>query len=157
MRIPLQVDIRFGDAVVPAPEEVEYPYAPEFSQPETACLKGVSAEKSEAAVQLGTANSRMKDFYDLWVPAQRFEFDSTNLAAALRETFASRPPRLCSLSQGNPHQDCVVDTNNQGRIFLLPTQMSTMPQAGQRDGSAPRASEVEWIFSTFFGSRILTS
>ena len=48
------------------------------------------AEKFEAMVKLGVANSRMKDFYDLWVLAQTFEFDRGNLSAAIQLTFKTR-------------------------------------------------------------------
>jgi hypothetical protein len=54
----------------------------------------VVAEKFEAMVKLGVANSRMKDLYDFWVLAQRFEFGSTTLAAAIQATF-KRGARLC--------------------------------------------------------------
>jgi hypothetical protein len=52
------------------------------------------AEKFEAMVKLGVANSRMKDFYDLWVLAQRFEFESGTLAAAIQSTFKTRRTAL---------------------------------------------------------------
>jgi hypothetical protein len=52
--------------------------------------ESVVAEKFEAIVKLGMANSRMKDFYDLWVLAQRFQFESATLAAAIQATFATR-------------------------------------------------------------------
>jgi hypothetical protein len=50
--------------------------------------------KFEAMIKLGMANSRMKDFYDLWVLAQRFEFQSTALAAAIQATFDTRRTSL---------------------------------------------------------------
>jgi hypothetical protein len=56
--------------------------------------ESVVAEKFEAMVKLGVANSRMKDFYDLWVLAQRFEFESSTLAAAIRATFKTRRTTL---------------------------------------------------------------
>jgi len=51
--------------------------------------ESVVAEKFEAIVKLGMANSRMKDFYDLWVLAQRFQFESGALAAAIQATFVT--------------------------------------------------------------------
>lgn len=47
-------------------------------------VNSVVAEKFEAIVKLGMANSRMKDFYDLWVLAQKFQFESATLAAAIQ-------------------------------------------------------------------------
>ena len=76
-RIPLQVDIGFGDAITPAPEQIEYPTL--FDAP-PALLKAcprytLVAEKAEAMVKLGLANSRMKDFYDLWLVSRLFSFE----------------------------------------------------------------------------------
>ena len=56
------------------------------------------AEKFEAIVKLGMANSRMKDFYDLWVLAQRFEFESATLVAAIQATFETRRTTLPATS-----------------------------------------------------------
>jgi Nucleotidyl transferase AbiEii toxin, Type IV TA system len=60
--------------------------------------ESVVAEKFEAMVKLGVANSRMKDFYDLWILAQRFEFDSGTLAAAIQSTFKTRRTALTKSS-----------------------------------------------------------
>jgi Nucleotidyl transferase AbiEii toxin, Type IV TA system len=92
VRIPQQIDVGFGDAIVPAPEELEFPTLLGFPAPRLNAYpkESVVAEKFEAIVTLGMANSRMKDFYDLWVLAQRFQFESATLAAAVRATFATR-------------------------------------------------------------------
>jgi hypothetical protein len=92
VRIPLQIDVGFGDAIVPAPEELEFPTLLKFHAPKLNAYpkESVVAEKFEAIVKLGMANSRMKDFYDLWVLAQRFQFESFTLAAAIQATFATR-------------------------------------------------------------------
>jgi hypothetical protein len=91
-RIPLQVDVGFGDAVTPrakeltvpamldAPAPVLYAYPPET----------VIAEKLQAMVLLGVVNTRMKDFYDLWVIARQFPFDGSQLSAAMAATFRRR-------------------------------------------------------------------
>jgi hypothetical protein len=92
VRIPLQIDVGFGDAIVPRPEELEFPTLLKFPAPKLNAYpkESVVAEKFEAIVKLGMANSRMKDFYDLWVLAQRFQFESGTLAAAIQATFATR-------------------------------------------------------------------
>ena len=91
-RIPLQIDVGFGDVIMPAAEDREYPTLLTFPAPQlrTYSKESVVAEKFEAIVKLGIANSRMKDFYDLWVLAQRFRFESTTLAAAIEATFQTR-------------------------------------------------------------------
>ena len=92
VRIPLQIDVGFGDAVVPAPAELEFPTLLKSPAPKLKVYskESVVAEKFEAIVKLGMANSRMKDFYDLWMLAQRFQFESAVLAAAMQATFATR-------------------------------------------------------------------
>jgi predicted nucleotidyltransferase component of viral defense system len=92
VRIPLRIDVGFGDAIIPAPEELEFPTLLRFPAPKLNAYpkESVVAEKFEAIVKLGMANSRMKDFYDLWVLAQRFQFESATLAAAIQATFARR-------------------------------------------------------------------
>ncbi len=96
VRIPLQIDIGLGDTIVPASEELVYPTLLKFPAPKLHVYskESVVAEKFEAMVKLGVANSRMKDFYDLWVLAQRFEFDSGTLAAAIQSTFKTRRTAL---------------------------------------------------------------
>lgn len=95
-RIPIQADIGFGDAVTPEPEHVEYPTL--LGSPAPLLLayprETVVAEKYQALVYLGMANSRMKDFYDLWVMAQRLDFDGAMLSEAINNTFARRETRL---------------------------------------------------------------
>lgn len=90
--IPLQVDIGFGDAVTPGPEEVSIPSLLDLPDPRLRAYpqETVIAEKTQAMVALGMANSRMKDFYDLWTLAQNHEFDGGSLSEALRATFARR-------------------------------------------------------------------
>ena len=92
MRIPVQVDIGFGDVVTPKAELIEYPTMLELPAPSIrACPQStVIAEKFHAMVTLGIANSRMKDFYDLYVLASRFAFDGAILVKAVRATFKRR-------------------------------------------------------------------
>lgn len=96
VRVPLQIDVGLGDTIVPASEELEYPTLLKFPAPKLHAYskESVVAEKFEAMVKLGVANSRMKDFYDLWVLAQRFEFESGTLAAAIQATFKTRRTTL---------------------------------------------------------------
>ena len=96
-RIPLQVDIGFGDAVTPAPVETSYPVLlADMPVPRLRVYprETVIAEKVEAMVTLGLGNSRMKDFFDIWYLARTFEFDEATLRAAIRATF-SRHRRRC--------------------------------------------------------------
>ena len=91
-RISLQIDIGFGDVITPAPIEVEYPTMLNFPAPRLRAYprETVVAEKFEAMVKLGMANSRMKDFYDLWELSGRLDFDGSTLMAAIQATFQRR-------------------------------------------------------------------
>jgi hypothetical protein len=95
-RIRVQIDIGFGDAVRPRAERLEFPGLLERPGPPlwTYPRATVVAEKLEAAVQLGLVNSRMKDFFDLAVLAERFEFEGEELVEALQATFERRGTRL---------------------------------------------------------------
>jgi hypothetical protein len=95
-RIPIQIDIGFGDAVTPAPVESDYPTLLPAPHPRLLVYpkETVVAEKFEAIVKLGIANTRMKDFYDLEVLATTFEFEGELLAKAIRTTFANRATEL---------------------------------------------------------------
>ena len=91
-RITVNVDVGFGDATEPPPEWLEYPVLLNMPVPR---LRGyvretVVAEKFQAMVDLGKANSRMKDYYDVWIISQAFEVDRSRLAAAISATFARR-------------------------------------------------------------------
>ncbi len=95
-RIPLQVDVGFGDAITPGPLDATYPTLLEFPPPQVKVYprKTVVAEKFQAMVTLGIANSRMKDFYDVWTLACQFDFDGLPLSAAIQATFARRMTAL---------------------------------------------------------------
>lgn len=91
-RVPLQVDIAFGDAVSPAPEEADFPTILPFPAPRLRVYprEAVVAEKFQIMVSLGIANSRMKDFADVWTLAREYPFDGRALAAAIGATFERR-------------------------------------------------------------------
>ena len=91
-RIPLQIDIGFGDRVVPGPVEIDFPVLLDFPAPhlKSYTRESVVAEKFEAMVKLGILNSRMKDFFDLWSLSQSFSFDGPTLCNAMKATFETR-------------------------------------------------------------------
>lgn len=91
-KISLQIDIGFGDAVTPGPEKIIYPTLLDFPAPQLNAYPHytVVSEKFQIIVALGIATSRMKDFYDLWVMAQRLTFDGSILCQAIKSTFKRR-------------------------------------------------------------------
>ena len=95
-RIAANVDVGFGDATEPAPKTLDYPALLDMPAPR---LRGyaretVVAEKFQAMVALGAANSRMKDYYDIWMLSQSFDFDHERLARAIAATFARRKTKI---------------------------------------------------------------
>jgi hypothetical protein len=91
-RIPMQIDVGFGDIVYPKTKVIDYPVILDFPKPH---LNGypqesVISEKFEAMIKLGLLNSRMKDFYDIWLMTRQFEFKGANIASAIKKTFNNR-------------------------------------------------------------------
>jgi hypothetical protein len=91
-RVAMQVDVGFGDVVTPGTVATDYPTLLDFPAPR---LRGYNretavAEKFEAMVKLGLVNSRMKDFYDIWLLSRQFDFEGKTLATAVTRTFANR-------------------------------------------------------------------
>ncbi len=95
-RIPLQVDVGFGDAVTPPAQEADFPALLSFPTPRLQVYphETVIAEKYQAMVAMGLLNSRMKDFYDLWTLAREFSFSGPALCQAIAATFARRRTAL---------------------------------------------------------------
>jgi predicted nucleotidyltransferase component of viral defense system len=91
-RIPVTVDVGFGDSVEPGVEEIDLPVLLDLPAPRLRVYarETVIAEKFQAMVVLGRANSRMKDFYDVWLLSQTYDFDHNRLARAISATFARR-------------------------------------------------------------------
>ncbi len=91
-RIAVNVDVGIGDAADPEPEMLDYPVLLDMPSPR---LRGyaretVIAEKFQAMVVLGRANSRMKDYFDIWMLSRSFDFDRARLARAISATFERR-------------------------------------------------------------------
>lgn len=91
-RIPVIIDIGFGDAIEPGIEEINLPVLLDLPQPRLRVYarETVIAEKFHAMVMLGLANSRMKDFYDVWILSRGYDFDEDRLSRAIAATFERR-------------------------------------------------------------------
>ncbi len=91
-RIPVQADVGFGDVVTPRAKKIRYPTLLDFPALNIRAYprETVVAEKFQAMVVLGIANSRMKDFFDLYVLARDFTFDGNTLVRATKATFKRR-------------------------------------------------------------------
>jgi predicted nucleotidyltransferase component of viral defense system len=91
-RIPIQVDVGFGDAVTPPATLAAFPTLLDFPAPRVRAYppETVVAEKLEAMISLGVVNTRLKDFYDVWLLANTRTFEGGILARAIAATFARR-------------------------------------------------------------------
>lgn len=97
-RVRVVIDIGFGDSVEPGLAEMDLPVMLDFPAPHLRAYarETVIAEKFQAMVMLGRANSRMKDFYDIWVLSRAAGFKDDRLARAIAATFARRKTNIPS-------------------------------------------------------------
>ncbi|MBF0618748.1 MAG: nucleotidyl transferase AbiEii/AbiGii toxin family protein [Candidatus Omnitrophica bacterium] len=95
-RIPMQIDIGFGDVVYPKFKVIDYPVILDFPKPHLRGypVESVVSEKFEAMVKLGMLNSRMKDFFDVWTMMRCFDFTGADIVQALQKTFEHRKTAL---------------------------------------------------------------
>ena len=131
-RCPVQIDIGFGDAVTPAPENVQYPVILDgMPQPQLRVYPRytVVAEKLEAMVKLGILNSRLKDYFDLWVLARHSGFDGAVLAQAIRATFERRGTAIPSGAPLGLTDEYGLDEQKtkQWQAFLRKNTLEPMP------------------------------
>src|SRR5580698_1148687 len=128
-RIPIQVDIGFGDIVTPGPVEIDYPVLLDFPSPHLRAypIESVIAEKFQAIVQLGIANSRLKDFYDLWLISQTFELDGATLSTAVQRTFERRQTPMPTDVPTGLTRLYAEEWNVRWRAFLNREHMNAAP------------------------------
>lgn len=130
-RLPVRVDIGFGDAVTPGLAEITYPSLLDLPQPRLRAYppETVVAEKLQALVAFGLLNSRMKDFFDLWAISGLFAFQGAVLSKAIRATFQRRatpipadpPAALTAAFADDPGKQA------QWQAFLRRTAMTLQP------------------------------
>ncbi|RJP37126.1 MAG: nucleotidyl transferase AbiEii/AbiGii toxin family protein [Desulfobacteraceae bacterium] len=96
MSLNMQIDIGFGDIIHPGPEESKLPSMLGFPSPRLLCYSRESSisEKFEAMLKLRELNSRMKDFYDIWLFSRHFGFEGKTLSEAIRLTLFQRGTEL---------------------------------------------------------------
>lgn len=128
-RVPIQIDIGFGDAITPAPVEIDYPTLLDNPAPRLQAYPAetVVAEKFEALVSLGITNSRLKDFYDLWLIAQTFEFRHSVLREAVSRTFERRGTMMPSGTPIGLTHEYAEAWVKQWKAFLGRERMAAAP------------------------------
>jgi len=97
-RIPMQIDVGFGDAVVPDAREMTFPTLLDMEPPvvKVYSIETIVAEKFEASLNLAELNSRMKDFYDIWMLSRAYPFHGSTLQDAITATCQRRATPLSS-------------------------------------------------------------
>jgi predicted nucleotidyltransferase component of viral defense system len=92
VRLRIQIDFGVGDVMIPGPRMINYPalLASDTIQLLAYPVESAMAEKLQAMVALGNANSRMKDFYDVWICSRHLDFRADTLLGAISATFKNR-------------------------------------------------------------------
>ncbi len=144
-QLSMQIDVGFGDAVVPAPVVVDYPTLLDLPAPRVRAYtrESVIAEKFHTMVRRGLLNSRMRDFFDTWSLSRQFDFDGSVLAAAIRETFTRRGEAFI------PHPVALTDefATDAGKV----TQWRGFLRKGLLRGAPNELSEVIQALALFLG------
>lgn len=130
-RISMQVDVGFGDVVVPSATPVAYPIILDFPRPYLFgySMESTIAEKFEAMVKLGILNSRMKDFFDIWFLSRQFNFSGTMLHKAVKATFSTRSTDIPSVPvafMAELSRDPIKDT--QWKAFIRKNRLLNIPK-----------------------------
>ena len=127
----MQLDIGFGDVIVPKPELIDYPTILDLPAPQLLgySIESTIAEKFEAMVKLGVLNSRMKDFFDIWLLLRQFDFRGPRLAAAIAKTFSTRgtdiQPEPIALTNSLAED---ATKTMQWRGFIRKNRLTNVPQ-----------------------------
>ena len=129
-RIHMRLDVGFGDIVTPPPKELMIPAI--LEQVNGPCVwayppETVVAEKFQALVSLGQVNSRMKDFYDLWLIASIVEFDYGLLKDAIKNTFHQRNTPLPQRAPSTFSIEFAEQKQQQWMIFLRKNRIDNIP------------------------------
>lgn len=129
-KVPIQIDIGFGDAITPGPIDIDYPALLDAPSPRLKAYppETVVAEKFEALVSIGIANSRMKDFYDLWMIAQTFQFERPMLSTALWRTFERRGTPWPQEHPTGLTDAFALEKDRMWRAFLKRERLGAVPE-----------------------------
>lgn len=115
-RLTMQIDMGFSDVVTPGPVEISYPAILDYPAPVLRAYNRETAiaEKFEAMISLGRLNSRMKDFFDVWMLAKTSDFHGADLSAAILATFRKRGAEFAAAPQVF-EEDFALDSSKQSQ------------------------------------------
>lgn len=128
MRLPIQVDVGFSDELASDVLNMEYPVL--LAGMEKPHLKGyppesIISEKFYAIIRFADANSRWKDYYDIFLLTKTFEFDSRSVANAIRSTFDSRPAEIQDQIPYGLRESFAISKQQEWEIFLRKSKLSS--------------------------------
>jgi hypothetical protein len=128
--VNMQIDIGFGDIVYPGPIDKELPSMLEFPKAHLLCysMESAIAEKFQAMVYLGDANSRMKDFFDIYTLSRQFDFDGITLAEAIQLTFRNRATEIPS-EVDSFRREFITMKESQWKAFRAKLGHGEMPES----------------------------
>ncbi|MCX7865986.1 MAG: nucleotidyl transferase AbiEii/AbiGii toxin family protein [Limisphaera sp.] len=142
-RIAVRVDVGFGNAIEPPARDEQYPTLLENPAPRIRAypVEAVVAEKLHAVHRFGETNSRLKDFYDLYMLSQQFDFDADRLGRAIDATFARRATAIDAILPAGLSPRFFADDAraNQWRAYLSRNRLSGVPADFQAVGERLRA------------------
>ena len=130
-KIPVNIDIGFGDVIYPKRHKMNYPTLLDDEPPYLYAYskESIIAEKFEAIVSIGSVNSRFKDFYDICILSEQFDFNGNDLKQAIVETFAHRntsfdridafSEEFCQNSERNARWQGFLKTKHIGKVMSL--------------------------------------
>ena len=136
-RIRVQIDVGFGDVVTPRARTISFPTLLDFPAPTIRAYprETVVAEKFQAMVKLGIANSRMKDFYDLYVLTRDFSFVGDIIVRAIKATFKRRKTDI-------PIDPPLALTDEFSRDDVKSAQWNAFVRKGGLEESVPEFPEI---------------
>jgi len=142
-RVHMQIDVGFGDAVVPSEVVVQYPTSLDSPAPRLRSYskESVIAEKLETLVKLGELTSRMNDVFDIWLLSRHFGFDGRTLAEAIRTAFSRRGTRI-------PRQPVGL-TSAFAQVPGKQTQWQTFLRRNRLEGAPEDLVEVIEVIAAF--------
>lgn len=136
--VHMQLDFGFGEIVIPPPAMLAYPGKLDMPSPELLVysMESMIAEKLETIARLGLLNSRIKDFYNIWLLSGRHSFEGEILQRAIEETFSNRGTELTGsvirtiddLSKSAMTQEAWQSFRNKKRLELAPNEFSSIAE-----------------------------
>lgn len=160
-KLEMKADIGFSDVILPQPQALSYPcILPGLPEARLLCYskESIVAEKWEAMVKLNRINSRMKDFYDLWVLSHGYSFDYDSLRLAITGTFERRGTSLDSykLLDAEAYKDSKqTEWATYIRKMKADTFMRKPPlELPPKDFSAVMEHIMQWLAPVMTGHRL---